>query len=63
MMLVILKCRDLSNNHIGGSMPTSLPITLQNLYVFTVKNSLIENFMYILYQSDNAHLLPGDHKL
>ena len=41
-MLVLLICgRDLSNNHIGGSIPSSLPITLQNLYVFPVTKQFV----------------------
>lgn len=28
--------RDLSNNHIGGTIPSSLPVTLQNMYVLSI---------------------------
>lgn len=32
-MFLMFACRDLSNNHIGGSIPSSLPVTMQTLYV------------------------------
>ena len=28
--------RDFSNNHIGGYIPSNLPVTMQNLYVFSL---------------------------
>jgi hypothetical protein len=32
-MFTSLKAMDFSNNHIGGSIPSTLPVSLQNLYV------------------------------
>jgi hypothetical protein len=32
ILLFFLFFRGLSNNHIGGSIPSNLPVTMQNLY-------------------------------
>ncbi|KAK6124359.1 hypothetical protein DH2020_041897 [Rehmannia glutinosa] len=46
--LVVLKSRDLSDNHIGGPIPTNLPITLRNLYVSDLNLLPITELMALL---------------
>lgn len=38
--------RDLSNNRIGGSIPSNLPVTMQNLYVI---RKLWNKYFYHIY--------------
>ncbi|KAK9284478.1 hypothetical protein L1049_023651 [Liquidambar formosana] len=64
-MFASIKSIDLSNNHIGGSIPSNLPVTMQNLFLSanqfsgTIPSS-ISSLSQLTAMSLNNNLLSGE---
>lgn len=61
--VLFLWIRDLSNNHIGGSIPSNLPVTVRNLYVSNLSHPCFHEFsrlvpeLYSSYSSLNKSFI------